>query len=74
MSGRQQLEVGRKQRRKQEWVESWVSWISMTTRLIRSTQQAKSRDDVVRDWLEENDYAFKDTVLENEVEKQPSKC
>ena len=74
MSRRQQLEVRMKQRRKQDWVESWVSWISMTTMLIRSTQQPKSRDDVVKDWLEENDYAFKNTVLENEVEKQPSKC
>ena len=58
--GRQAPEMRRTRHRNQEWVEGWISWVSLQARLGTLPppplqQRPPSRNGLVRQWLNENE-------------------
>ena len=66
MTGRQgQVRRGNEDRN-QEWVEGWISWISLKTRLSMTLQKSESKADLIHKWLCDNQEVGEDEVIDVE--------
>ena len=66
MTGRQgQVRRGNEDRN-QEWVEGWISWISLQTSLSMNLQKSESKADLIHKWLCDNQEVGEDEVIDVE--------
>ena len=66
MTGKQGQERRENEERNQEWVEGWISWISLQTSLSMNLQKSESKADLIHKWLCDNQEVGEDEVIDVE--------
>ena len=66
MTGRQGKVRWGNEDRNQEWVEGWISWISLKTSLSTNLQKSESKAHLIHKWLCDQQEVVDDEVIDVE--------
>lgn len=72
-TGKEGLDMKMTGSRSQDWVDGWISWISLTASLSTSTQRPQPRLELVQQWLRDNEEVVEGEVIEDEEKDDQTK-